>query len=91
MAFLFRSLTLTLSLLSCMQQVWATERPNIIVIFTDDHGYADLSCQKVLPDVRTPNIDAVLALVQQMGRVAGVYPTFPEPDIEDDSTAPAVD
>ncbi len=54
---LFRTLTLTLSLLSCMQQVWATERPNIIVIFTDDHGYADLSCQKVLPDVRTHNID----------------------------------
>ena len=44
-----------------MQQVWATERPNIIVIFTDDHGYADLSCQKVLPDVRTPNIDGLAA------------------------------
>lgn len=44
-----------------------------------------------LVDVDTPNIDAVLALVQQMGRVAGVYPTFPEPDIEDDPTLPAVD
>ncbi len=44
-----------------------------------------------LVDVDTPNIDAVLALTQQMGRVAGVYPTFPEPDIEDDLTTAAVD
>ncbi len=42
-------------------------------------------------DVATPNIDAVLALTQQMGRVAGVYPTFPEPDIEDDPAVTAVD
>jgi len=42
-------------------------------------------------DVATPSIDAVLALTQQMGRVAGVYPTFPQPDIEDDSAAPHVD
>jgi len=27
--------------------------------------------------VKTPYIDAVLALVQQMGEVAGVYPVFP--------------
>ncbi len=33
-----------------------------------------------LVDVRTPYMDAVLALVQQMGRVAGVYPTFPDPE-----------
>jgi len=44
-----------------------------------------------LVDVETPNIDAVLALVQQMGRVAGVYPTFPEPDIEDDPAVPVID
>src|SRR5215212_905054 len=29
-------------------------------------------------DVETPAIDIVLALSQQMGRVAGVYPVFPE-------------
>jgi hypothetical protein len=29
-----------------------------------------------LVDVETPIIDAVLALVQQLGRVAKVYPTF---------------
>ena len=40
-------------------------------------------------DVDTPAIDTVLALTKQMGRVAGVYPVFPEPEEEDDS--PAVD
>ncbi|GAA4459482.1 sulfatase family protein [Novipirellula rosea] len=37
----------------------ANDRPNIIVIYTDDHGYADLSCQGVVDDVRTPNVDAL--------------------------------
>ncbi|KUO68755.1 MAG: 2-dehydropantoate 2-reductase [Alphaproteobacteria bacterium BRH_c36] len=31
-----------------------------------------------LVEVPTPTIDTVLALTQQMGRVAGVYPVFPE-------------
>lgn len=35
------------------------EKPNIIVIYTDDHGYADLSCQGVFDDVKTPNIDSL--------------------------------
>lgn len=34
-----------------------------------------------LVDVPTPYIDTVLALAQQMGRVAGVYPTFPEEEV----------
>jgi 2-dehydropantoate 2-reductase len=42
-------------------------------------------------DVHTPYIDSVLALVQQMGRVAGVYPTFPEPKPEDESPEISVD
>ncbi len=37
----------------------AAERPNIIVFYTDDHGYADLSCRGVLSDVKTPNIDTL--------------------------------
>jgi uncharacterized sulfatase len=32
-------------------------QPNILVIYTDDHGYADLSCQGVCTDVQTPNLD----------------------------------
>ncbi len=34
-------------------------QPNVIVIYTDDHGYADLSCQGVFDDIKTPNIDAL--------------------------------
>ena len=34
-------------------------KPNVIVIYTDDHGYADLGCQGIMKDVKTPNIDAL--------------------------------
>ncbi len=40
-------------------------------------------------DVETPYIDTVLSLTQQMGRVAGVYPVFPDP--QQDSEEMAVD
>lgn len=43
-----------------------------------------------LVDVETPAIDIVLALTKQMGRVAKVYPVFPEP-AEDETVAAAVD
>ena len=32
-------------------------KPNIIVILTDDQGFADLGCQEVVMDIRTPNLD----------------------------------
>jgi arylsulfatase A-like enzyme len=35
----------------------AARKPNVIVIYTDDHGYADMSIQGQLDDVKTPNID----------------------------------
>ena len=35
----------------------SADRPNIIVFYTDDHGHADLSCQGVFDDVKTPNVD----------------------------------
>ena len=34
----------------------AQERPNIIVIFTDDHGFADLGIQGQVEDIKTPYI-----------------------------------
>ena len=34
-------------------------KPNVIVIFTDDQGYADLSAQGQLDDIKTPHIDAL--------------------------------
>ena len=35
----------------------ATSKPNIIVILTDDHGWADLGVQGVDKHIRTPNVD----------------------------------
>jgi arylsulfatase A-like enzyme len=32
-------------------------KPNVIVIFTDDQGYADLGVQGQISDIKTPNID----------------------------------
>jgi uncharacterized sulfatase len=40
---------------------YASAKPNIIVFYSDDHGYADLSCQGILKDVRTPHIDSLAA------------------------------
>ncbi|MCH2614131.1 MAG: sulfatase-like hydrolase/transferase, partial [Opitutales bacterium] len=36
-------------------------KPNIILIISDDHGYADLSVMGVLNDVSTPNLDRLAA------------------------------
>ena len=51
--------TLIALLVSVVCTANAATKPNIIVIFTDDHGYADLSCQGVFDDVRTPHIDSL--------------------------------
>jgi uncharacterized sulfatase len=32
-------------------------KPNVIVIFTDDHGWSDLGVQGIQEDLRTPNLD----------------------------------
>jgi arylsulfatase A-like enzyme len=34
-----------------------SSKPNVIVIFTDDQGYADAGVQEQLNDLKTPNID----------------------------------
>lgn len=34
-------------------------KPNLIVIYTDDHGYADLGVQGIAGDIKTPNLDAL--------------------------------
>ncbi len=38
-----------------------SEKPNIIVIFTDDHGYSDLGSQGIVTDLKTPHTDALAA------------------------------
>lgn len=42
---------------ACTTRMPSHEKPNIIVIFTDDQGYADLGVQGVVNDIRTPNLD----------------------------------
>ena len=37
------------------------EKPNFIVIFTDDQGYADIGVNGQVTDTKTPNIDALAA------------------------------
>jgi len=37
----------------------APAKPNIILIYSDDHGFADLAAQKTDPDIRTPHLDAM--------------------------------
>ncbi len=49
----------TLPILAFGTAMAATDRPNIIVFYTDDHGHADLSCQRVLDDIKTPHVDAL--------------------------------
>ena len=41
--------------------VLATSRPNIIVIYTDDHGWPDIGAAGIYDDLRTPHIDALAA------------------------------
>lgn len=35
----------------------ASDSPNVVIIYTDDHGYADLSCQGIRADIKTPHTD----------------------------------
>jgi uncharacterized sulfatase len=51
---------LVLILLFCMSAstfAASSPRPNILLIYTDDHGWADLGAQGVDKDIRTPNLD----------------------------------
>ncbi len=49
--------------------------PNVIVILTDDQGWADLSCQGEVDDIQTPHIDA---LADRGIRCSAGYVTAPQ-------------
>lgn len=49
---------LLLALIFCVS-LRAQDRPNVIVFYTDDWGYADIGLHNALPDVQTPNLDAL--------------------------------
>jgi len=53
----------------------APTKPNIIIILTDDHGWADLGVQGVRKDIRTPNLDR---LAREGVRCTAGYVTAPQ-------------
>ncbi len=53
----------------------AAEPPNILVIFTDDHGWADLGAQGVNQEIRTPHVDQ---LAREGVRFPRGYVTAPQ-------------
>ena len=53
----------------------ASAPPNIIVIVTDDLGYADLGVQGAVEDIRTPNLDA---MAKEGIRCTSGYVTAPQ-------------
>lgn len=52
-----------------------SEKPNIVFIYTDDHGYADIGCQSVVDDVKTPFIDE---LARGGARMTSGYSSAPQ-------------
>lgn len=43
----------------CCGLLHAADKPNIIVFYTDDHGFADLGVRGIEKDVKTPHLDAL--------------------------------
>ena len=64
-----------ISFLLLVCSITAAEKPNIIFIYTDDHGYADMSCQEMVDDVKTPFIDE---LAKGGARMTNGYSTAPQ-------------
>lgn len=55
--------------------IYSQEKPNIIVIFTDDHGFADIGANNADANVKTPNIDL---LAENGVRFTSGYITAPQ-------------
>lgn len=66
-----------LPLITILLAAWCplSAKPNVIVIYTDDLGYADLGCQGQEPDVRTPHIDR---FAKEGTRFTAGYVTAPQ-------------
>ena len=71
----FSSIRLILLSAFSIAPLLAEERPNVILIFTDDWGYADLGCQGIRQDVKTPHLDR---LAKEGVRFTDGYVTAPQ-------------
>lgn len=71
-----RLLILSVCLFSlCSVTALEARRPNIIVIFSDDHGWTDLGVQNIRDDLKTPHIDA---MTSEGVRMTNGYVTAPQ-------------
>lgn len=59
------ALTVSASLFCRPSTGQAADKPNVIVIYTDDHGWPDIGAAGINDDIRTPHLDRLAA--------AGVY------------------
>lgn len=46
---------------SLIATAWAATKPNIIIIYTDDHGWPDVGPAGIHHDLKTPHLDALAA------------------------------
>lgn len=69
-----KSLLFFIAILTCSISS-SQEQPNIIVIFTDDQGYADIGANGQVDDIKTPNIDL---LAKNGVRMTSGYVTAPQ-------------
>jgi arylsulfatase A-like enzyme len=53
--YMWTKLAFAFLLSACLAR--AATKPNVVLIYSDDHGWADLGAQGVDKDVRTPNLD----------------------------------
>ena len=51
-------LLVTLTILSCSEEIRLKKKPNVIVILTDDQGSIDMNCYGAT-DLHTPNMDRI--------------------------------
>ena len=66
---------ITALVLAPLAALHAADKPNIIVILTDDHGWADLGVQGADAHIRTPNVDQ---LARDGVRFSRGYVTAPQ-------------
>jgi arylsulfatase A-like enzyme len=54
-----KHLSLAIIFLMFTHASFSQQKPNVILIYSDDHGWADLGAQGVNSDIKTPNLDAM--------------------------------